>query len=81
MLLNIPQKNKLLSPNQLLELRYAYTKLLDRRSELNGSAYGEHHILIKMLIGFGIRKKFESSSQVENYVEHIISHNEEPPVF
>lgn len=55
--------------------------MIQRRSEGTGSAYGEHYILVSILRDCGVEDEFESSSQVENYVEHILIYGEAPDVY
>lgn len=75
------KKKGVLYPQELQKLDQAYRAMLERRSEGTGSAYGEHHILVSLLREFGISASFESSSQVENFIEHLLIYNEVPDVY
>lgn len=71
----------LLYPEELQELRQAYREMLDRKSDNSGSAYGEHYLLVALLRRFGIRDRFEASSEVETYVEYVITYNQRPTTY
>lgn len=68
-------------PEEIERLRDAWHKMIQRRSEGTGSAYGEHYILVSILRDCGVEDEFESSSQVENYVENILIYGEAPDVY
>jgi hypothetical protein len=68
-------------PEEIEELRIAYQRMRDIRSDGSGSASGEHYILVDMLRRFGVEDEFESSSQVENYVEHVITYGTKPTLY
>jgi len=70
-----------LYPEELEELRNAYISMMDRKSDYSGSAFGEHYIIVALLKKFGITDSFEASSQVENYVEHLLIYNQEPTLY
>lgn len=70
-----------LYPEEVERLRAAYIEMQERKSTQTGSAMGEHYILAGMLREFGITDSFESSSQVENYVEHLLTYNEKPDLY
>jgi hypothetical protein len=70
-----------LYPNELDELRTAYVEMRERKSEQSGSAYGEHYLLVAIMRRFGITDRFEASSEVENYVEHLLIYNERPSIY
>jgi len=55
--------------------------MLDVRSDGSGSAYGEHSILVDMLRRLGVNDEFESSFQVENYVEQVITYGTKPTLY
>ena len=74
-------KKGYLSESEWQELDKAYREMRDRRSDGTGSAYGEHHLLVALLGKFGIRNSFEASSQVENFIEHLLTYNEIPDVY
>ncbi len=76
----MPQKHKFY-PEEIKRLREAWLKMRQRRSEGTGSAWGEHYILRKILRECGVHIEFESSSQIENYVEHVITYGEAPDVY
>lgn len=71
----------LLYPEELEELRTAYIEMRERKSEQSGSAYGEHYLLVAILRRFGVTDRFESSSEVETYVEHVLTYNEKPAIY
>lgn len=68
-------------PEEIEKLRVAYQEMMDRRSDGTGSAYGEHYLLVDLLRKFGVEAEFESSSQVENYVEHVITYGTKPTIY
>lgn len=51
-LFEVEKSEPLLPESQLQELRYKFNKMLERRSDMNGSAYGEHHILVSLLFSY-----------------------------
>jgi hypothetical protein len=69
------------NPSELDELRTAYVEMRERKSEQSGSAYGEHYLLVAIMRRFGITDRFEASSEVENYVEHLLIYNERPSIY
>jgi len=75
------EKKGVLYQDELKKLDQAYRTMLERRSEGTGSAFGEHHVLVSLLREFGITASFESSSQVENFIEHLLIYNEVPDVY
>lgn len=66
---------------EIEKLRGAYQQMQEVKSEGNGSAFGEHYKLARLLRSFGVSLDFESSSQIENVVEHIITYGEVPDVY
>lgn len=68
-------------PEEITQLRRAYTEFCQIKSEQNGSAFGEHYKLRELLKRFGVNEKFESSSQIENYIEWVITYGNKPSVF
>ena len=54
---------------------------MQRRSDGTGSAWGEHYILVSILRECGVYIEFESSSQIENYVEYVITYGKEPDIY
>ncbi len=52
-----------------------------RKSGSTGSAFGEHYVLVKILKECGVHEQFESSSQVENYVEYVLTYGRKPEIF
>lgn len=74
-------KKGYLSKSEWTKLDEAYRQMRDRRSDGTGSAYGEHHMLVALLGEFGIRAEFEASSQVENFIEHLLTYNELPEIY
>lgn len=55
--------------------------MIQRRSEGTGSAWGDHYKLVAILRACGVDAEFESSSQVENYVEYVITYGEAPNLY
>lgn len=68
-------------PEEIEELRKAYTEFLQIKSEGTGSAFGEHYKLRALLRRMGVTEDFESSSQIENYVEHVLTYGTKPTIF
>jgi hypothetical protein len=68
-------------PQEIKQLTNAWREMMDRRSTGTGSAYGDHYILVNILRNCGVDAKFESSSQVENYVEHVITYGNAPDIY
>jgi hypothetical protein len=68
-------------PEEIERLRQAYQEFLEIRSESTGSAWGEHYKLRQLLREMGVHEQFESSSQIENYVEHVITYGTKPDIF
>ena len=66
---------------EIERLDKARREMMERRSEGTGSAWGDHYILVGILRDCGVEAKFESSSQVENYVEYVISYGEAPDIY
>jgi len=66
---------------EIERLRSAWLKMRQRRSEGTGSAWGEHYILRQILRECGVYVEFESSSQIENYIEYVITYGEAPNVY
>lgn len=54
---------------------------MERRSAGTGSAWGDHYVLVNILRECGIDAEFESSSQVENYVEYAITYGTAPDLY
>jgi len=68
--------------HEIEKLRKAYNELVMKRSMLgSGSAYGDHYEIVLLLRSFGCGDRFEASSQVMNYIEHIITYGESPEVY
>jgi len=65
-------------PEEIERLRQA---CLEIRSTSTGSAWGEHYKLRLILREMGVHEEFESSSQIENYVEHVITYGQKPDIF
>ncbi len=68
-------------PEEIEKLRRVYMEFLKIRSDSTGSAWGEHYKLRLILREMGVQEEFESSSQIENYVEHVITYGKKPDVF
>ncbi len=68
-------------PEEIEELRRAYIEFCKIKSEQSGSAFGEHYKLRALLRKFGVAEDFESSSQIENYIEWVITYGTKPKVF
>lgn len=68
-------------PEEIKRLEKAWQEMMDRRSAGTGSAWGEHYVLVNILRDCGVEAEFESSSQVENYVEYVISYGESPDLY
>lgn len=68
-------------PEEIEKLRQAYQEFLDIRSTSSGSAWGEHYKLRMMLREMGVDDTFESSSQIENYVEYVITYGRKPDIY
>ncbi|MCP4108913.1 MAG: hypothetical protein GY749_25770 [Desulfobacteraceae bacterium] len=65
---------------ELKELETAWKKL--KETQLLGTrASGEHYLIVSLLKSFGCRDRFESSSQVENYVEYVLEHGVSPEIY
>ena len=70
-----------LYPNELDELRTAYAEMRERKSAQSGREYGEHYMMAAIMRRFGITDRFEASSEVETYVEHLLTYNERPSMY
>jgi hypothetical protein len=68
-------------PEEIKRLEQAWREMVDRRSAGTGSAWGDHYILVGILRDCGVEAEFESSSQVENYVEYVITYREAPDIY
>ena len=68
-------------PEEIEKLRQAYQEFLGIRSTSSGSAWGEHYKLRLILREMGVDEQFESSSQIENYGEHVITYGQKPDIF
>jgi hypothetical protein len=68
-------------PEEIARLDKAWREMMDRRSAGTGSAWGDHYILVSILRDCGVEAEFESSSQVENYVEYVITYGEAPDIY
>lgn len=68
-------------PEEIERLRLAYLEFPEIRSTSTGSAWGEHYKLRLILREMGVHEEFESSSQIENYVEHVITYGRKPDIF
>lgn len=68
-------------PEEIEELRAAYSRFCEIKSESNGSAYGEHYNLVALLKKMGVTDSFESSSQVENYIEQVLINGQKPTLY
>ena len=75
------RKNDDFYPEEIERLRIAWLDMMERKSESSGSAFGEHYILLGILRECGVRDSFESSSQIENYVEYVITYGKRPQIF
>jgi len=62
------------------QLRQAWVDLKEAQM-LGRRASGEHYMIVSLLRNFGCRDKFESSSQVEYYVEYVILHGKSPDIY
>jgi len=62
-------------------LRQAYIDMKNIRSDSSGSAMGEHYKLAKILKNMGVHTKFEASSQIENYIEAVLTTGRKPDVY
>ena len=60
------------------KLTAAYRRMKEIKSECNGSAYGEHLLLVKILRECGVHDGLEDSFTVERYVEEIITYGRTP---
>jgi hypothetical protein len=65
-------------PEEIDKLTIAYREMKEIKSECNGSAYGEHMKLAKILRECGVFDKLEDSATVEWYVEEIITYGRKP---
>ena len=68
-------------PEEIKRLDKAWREMMQRRSDGTGSAWGEHYILVSILRDCGVYIEFESSSQIENYVEYVITYEKEPDIY
>ncbi len=68
-------------PEEIERLRKAYQDFMEIRSTSTGSAWGEHYKLRLILREMGVHEQFESSSQIENYVEYVITYGKKPDIF
>jgi hypothetical protein len=68
-------------PEEIECLKQAWQEMVQRRSEGTGSAWGDHYKLVSILRDCGVDAEFESSSQVENYVEYVITYGEAPNLY
>jgi hypothetical protein len=68
-------------PEEIERLRQAYVEFMEIRSTSSGSAWGEHYKLRLILREMGVYEQFESSSQIENYVEYVITYGRKPDIF
>lgn len=68
-------------PEEIERITKAYQEMMDRKSDGSGSAFGEHYVLVDILRQCGVDATFESSSQVENYVEYVITYKEAPTIY
>ena len=68
-------------PEEIERLDKAWREMMERRSEGTGSAWGDHYVLVNILRDCGVEAEFESSSQVENYVEYVITYGEAPDIY
>jgi hypothetical protein len=76
----VPKKHQFY-PEEIERLEKAWREMVDRRSAGTGSAWGDHYILVGILRDCGVEAEFESSSQVENYVEYVITYGEAPAIY
>jgi len=68
-------------PEEIERIRQAWLDMMARKSDGSGSAFGEHYVLVNILKECGVHEQFESSSQVENYVEYVITYGKKPTLF
>lgn len=68
-------------PEEIQHLEEAWREMIERRSAGTGSAWGDHYVLVNILRECGIDVEFESSSQVENYVEYVITYGTAPDIY
>lgn len=68
-------------PEEIQRLKEAWGEMMERRSAGTGSAWGDHYVLVNILRECGIDAEFESSSQVENYVEYAITYGTAPDLY
>ena len=68
-------------PEEIERLRQACLEFLEIRSTSTGSAWGERYKLRLILREMGVHEEFESSSQIENDVEHVITYGRKPDIF
>ncbi len=67
--------------DEIENLRKVYSEIRDVRSETSGSTMGEHYRLVMILRSMGVDDEFEASSQVENYIEHILTTGKKPSAY
>lgn len=65
-------------PEEIEKLTTAYREMKEIKSEGNGSAYGEHLKLAKILRECGVHDRLEDSATVEWYIEEIITYGRTP---
>ena len=75
------RKNEDFYPEEIERLRMAWIDMMERASDASGSAFGEHYVLLGILRECGVHDSFESSSQIENYVEYVITYGKRPQIF
>ena len=68
-------------PEEIKRLDEAWRNMMDRRSAGTGSVWGDHYVLVNILRDCGVDAEFESSSQVENCVEYVITYGEAPDIY
>lgn len=68
-------------PEEVDRLKKEYGRMKAIRFDMNGSAAGEHYLLVKSLKEMGVNSPFESSASVENYIEHVLETGESPNVY
>lgn len=65
-------------PEEIERLSKEYREMRQVRFDGNGSAAGNHYLLVKTLKEMGVHRPFEASSDVERYIEHVLLNKEAP---
>ncbi len=57
-----------------------YEQFQEARRSYGASAYGNHYLFLEAINRFGVRPKLDSSAEIVDYVEHVITYGESPDV-